>query len=190
MPDYLLLMHGLPAEAPDGGVLLDWEPYLAGLRAAGQLRGGSEIGAGVCVQKTGVAPEITNHLTGFIRVEATDLTDARRLLVGNPVFEAGGTIEIRELVETTGKAPRMKDTLKVEERKIDDAVFQNCSMRRSQFQDVDLSGAVFTDVNLRAARFNNINLAGVVVTDANIDGLVIHGHDILALIKAEIARRR
>jgi hypothetical protein len=30
-------------------------------------------------------------------VEATDFDDARTLIAGNPVYEAGGTIEIREL---------------------------------------------------------------------------------------------
>lgn len=33
----------------------------------------------------------------YIRVKAGSLTDARALVVGNPVFEAGGTVEIREL---------------------------------------------------------------------------------------------
>ncbi len=34
---------------------------------------------------------------GYITVQAESLEDAMTLLVGNPVFEAGGTVEIRDL---------------------------------------------------------------------------------------------
>jgi hypothetical protein len=37
---------------------------------------------------------------GFIKVQAESLDHARELLKGNPVFEAGGTVEIRELPRT------------------------------------------------------------------------------------------
>jgi hypothetical protein len=36
-------------------------------------------------------------LAGYIRVRADNLDEAKSLLAGNPVFEAGGTVEIREL---------------------------------------------------------------------------------------------
>jgi hypothetical protein len=70
------------------------------LQAAGNFQGGSAIGAGVCARKSGVPPSITGHLSGFIRVSAGSLDAARTLLAGNPVFEAGGTVEIRELPPT------------------------------------------------------------------------------------------
>ena len=95
MTDYLFLMHRSPDTRVD-----DWDPYLERLRASGRLRGGSAIGDGVCVRKSGEPPAITAHLGGFLRVEAADLDDARGLLVGNPVYEAGGTVEIRELPRT------------------------------------------------------------------------------------------
>lgn len=40
---------------------------------------------------------MTAQVTGFIRVKADDLDQAKALLVGNPIFEGGGTVEIREL---------------------------------------------------------------------------------------------
>lgn len=40
---------------------------------------------------------ITAHLSGYIRVQAESLEAAKALLDGNPTFEAGGTVEIREL---------------------------------------------------------------------------------------------
>ncbi len=99
MPDFLLLMHDDGGD-PASGDADPWAPYLAGLRASGRLQGGSAIGAGICLRKTGTAPPISRHLTGFIRVSASDVQDAQTLLPGNPVFEAGGTVEIRELPVT------------------------------------------------------------------------------------------
>jgi hypothetical protein len=39
-------------------------------------------------------------LTGFIRVRAKSLEQAKALVAGNPLYEAGGTVEIRELPRT------------------------------------------------------------------------------------------
>lgn len=96
MPDYLFLMHD---DVPPGGAGRDedWAAYVGSLRALGQFAGGSAIGDGICVRKSGPAPQIGAHLTGFIRVTAGSLEEARGLLAGNPAFEAGGTVEIREL---------------------------------------------------------------------------------------------
>lgn len=49
------------------------------------------------MNKRGSTDKITRHLAGYIRVHAPDLESARSLVVGNPVYEAGGTVEIREL---------------------------------------------------------------------------------------------
>ncbi len=94
MNDYLFLMHN------DARVTGAWEPYLARLRAAGNFEGGSAIGGGICVRKTGEAPALSRQLGGYLRITAASLDDARALLAGNPVYEAGGTIEIRELPRT------------------------------------------------------------------------------------------
>lgn len=94
MPDYILLMHKLP-DAQDTAQA--WDAYLETLASRGVLRGGSVIGVGMCVRREGVAPPVTAHIDGFIRIEAQDLDHARELVAGNPVYEAGGTIEIREL---------------------------------------------------------------------------------------------
>ncbi len=93
MPEYMLLMHSDSTGADEGG----WERYLAKLRASGRFEGGSAIGEGICVNKAGKAVELSRRLTGYLRVTADSLDDARALLGGNPVYEAGGTIEVREL---------------------------------------------------------------------------------------------
>jgi hypothetical protein len=45
----------------------------------------------------GSAPEITGHLSGYVRIQAESLSHAKTLVQGNAVFEAGGSVEIREL---------------------------------------------------------------------------------------------
>jgi hypothetical protein len=95
MPNYILFMHD---DARNGGD--SWEPYLAKLKAIGSFEGGSAIGDGVCVRKTNDLPSLTAHLVGYIRVNAVDLEHAKSMLKGNPHFEAGGTLEIRQLPRT------------------------------------------------------------------------------------------
>ena len=97
MSEYMLLMHGDEiGEVRDD----EWAPYLQKLKDGGYFRGGSAIGNGECARKSGAIPDISRHLSGFIRVEADSIFQARSLLAGNPVFEAGGTVEIRELPRT------------------------------------------------------------------------------------------
>jgi len=95
MTDYIFLMH----DDADGDEAA-WEPYLQALKRRGCFEGGSAIGEGACVRKTGAPPPVTAHLTGFIRVHAASLEEAKSMLSGNPHFEAGGTVEIRELPKT------------------------------------------------------------------------------------------
>jgi hypothetical protein len=98
MTDFLLLMH---SDVSDDNLAEDaelWSAYLNALRAAGQFDGGSSIGTGRCFRKAGTVAPRTDQLSGYIRIRAADIDDARRFLDGNPVFEAGGTVEIRELL--------------------------------------------------------------------------------------------
>jgi hypothetical protein len=95
MADYILLMHD---DAVDDDAA--WEPYLDRLKQGGFFEGGSAIGGGVCARKSGQLPPVTTHLTGYIRINADSLHQAKSLLAGNPLFEAGGTVEIRELPRT------------------------------------------------------------------------------------------
>ncbi len=95
MPDYILLMHDDATGDEEA-----WEGYLSRLRQSGSFQGGSAIGEGLCARKGGAAAAVTAHLTGYIRLTADSLDHARSMLSGNPVFEAGGTVEIRELPRT------------------------------------------------------------------------------------------
>lgn len=101
MAEYMFLMHGLtvPGATP-GGPHADWGPYIAGLVEKGVMRGGSAMGRGECVRKSGDAPDISRQISGYIKIEAADIEAAKALLAGNPVYEAGGVVEIRELPVT------------------------------------------------------------------------------------------
>jgi len=97
MTDYLFLMHD-DAPKSEGAASDDaWGIYIERLKAAGCFQGGSSIGPGLCLNLTRAPAAITSQLVGYMRVSANDLNHARELVKGNPVFEAGGTVEIREL---------------------------------------------------------------------------------------------
>ncbi len=97
MNDYILLMHddAVDRQAADDGER--WGRYLQGLRAAGHFDGGSAVGAGLCCRAGHPDRVAPAGPTGFLRVRAGSLDEVRRYLAGNPVYEAGGTVEIREL---------------------------------------------------------------------------------------------
>jgi len=93
LADYIFLMHGEDAVG-------DWGAYIETLVSKGVMRGGSAIGDGVCMRKSGDVPAITAHIGGYIKVEVDSLEAAKALLAGNPVYEAGGVVEIRKLPKT------------------------------------------------------------------------------------------
>lgn len=97
MAQFMLLMHN---DYDMEGRSENWQQYLDGLASAGVLRGGSAMGAGVCMRRAADAPANTRHLVGYVKLEVRDLGHARECVHGNPVYEAGGTVEIRELPET------------------------------------------------------------------------------------------
>ncbi|MDQ0013118.1 hypothetical protein J2W23_001497 [Variovorax boronicumulans] len=100
MNEYMLLMH---EDAPNAEAANDakrWEQYLAQLRSTGQFDGGSSMGRGERHCKNHTSQPTGKDLGGFIRVRAVSLESAKQFLADNPVYEAGGTVEIRELPRT------------------------------------------------------------------------------------------
>jgi hypothetical protein len=97
MKDFIVFMH---SDATDHAAANDgekWGKYLANLRDSGGFDGGSSIGPGLRLRKGHPDLPSTPELNGFIRVRAEDLLGAQSFLTGNPVYEAGGTVEIRLL---------------------------------------------------------------------------------------------
>ncbi len=97
MNQYILLMFEDAKTDSTAGDDQAWAHYFQTLHTSGRFDGGSAIGAGACFTKTENPKPVTPHLTGFIRVRAASLHEAREFLQGNPVYESGGTVEIREL---------------------------------------------------------------------------------------------
>lgn len=89
-----MLVHNDPYRAADDS---EWAAYIERLAKTGKFQGGSAIGGGVTRRKLGAAPPVSDHIGGFIRVAAANLAEVEALLAGNPVYENGGTVEIREL---------------------------------------------------------------------------------------------
>lgn len=89
-----MLMHNDSVTQPTPEM---WSSYLSFLRGRGVFEGGSSIGRGRAFREDGAPGKASEHLAGYIRVKAESLSSARELLAGNPVFECGGTVEIREL---------------------------------------------------------------------------------------------
>lgn len=96
MNDYIIFMLDDTAN-PDAANSALWESYITGLRQSGQFDGGSSIGQGAVYRKGAPADSASLYVTGYLRVRAANLDDAARFLAGNPHYEAGGGVEIREL---------------------------------------------------------------------------------------------
>lgn len=97
MKEYILFMYDDTANrqsAEDPGL---WEKYIAELHASGQFDGGSSIGAGTLFKQAHADQPSLPNINGYIRVRAVDLAAAKQFLHGNPTYEAGGTVEVREL---------------------------------------------------------------------------------------------
>jgi hypothetical protein len=94
MRDFILLMHRDVVTTPSPGL---WTAYLSSLRQRGVFDGGSAVGPGEAFRISGSPGPVSTHIAGYIRVRAAGPVQARELLTGNPVFECGGTVEIREL---------------------------------------------------------------------------------------------
>lgn len=92
MADFILLMHGDMTGHETG-----WDAYFTRLNDLGVFHGGSAVGDGASYRQSGTPGPAADHLTGYFRIEAESLEAAQALLAGNPVYEAGGTVEIRSL---------------------------------------------------------------------------------------------
>lgn len=97
LKEYILFMHS-DGERPEKDE--EWTAYLSRLRESGRFQGGSAIGDGECMRKNGTPGQLHSSLGGYIRVLARDIEEAKTFVTGNPVFEAGGTVEVRELPKT------------------------------------------------------------------------------------------
>lgn len=97
MKDFILFMYDDAIDRTQAGDDERWEAYFSSLHASGRFDGGSSIGRGARFRKNHPETPAAAGMTGFVRIRAHDMDGAKAFLSGNPVFEAGGTVEIREL---------------------------------------------------------------------------------------------
>lgn len=97
MQDFLLIMYDdvINETAANDGE--KWSRYLARLRASDCFEGGSSVGTGLKCRKDQPDRPSELGMNGFIRVRTYSLDGAKEFLAGNPTYDAGGTVEIREL---------------------------------------------------------------------------------------------
>ena len=97
MEDFVLLMHDDASDRALAGDDALWGRYFSRLRHSGAFEGGSSVGDGVCLNKLATAPLPLCPINGYIRIRAESLEAAQAFVAGNPVYEAGGTVELRHL---------------------------------------------------------------------------------------------
>ncbi len=95
MKQFIMLMHN---DVTMAEVATHWPRYVAQLEQLGALRGGSSVGPGQGLRQ-GAAAAPLSSLVGYMLIAAPDLGTAQRYVVGNPTYDAGGTVELREVVE-------------------------------------------------------------------------------------------
>lgn len=97
MKDFILFMYDDVLDAATANDDEKWANYFSSLRASGRFDGGSAIALGFKFRKNLADEACETRMNGLIRVRAPSLAEAKRFLSGNPTYEAGGTVEIREL---------------------------------------------------------------------------------------------
>lgn len=93
MSEFVMIMKGRDLE---GDPSIGWDIYIDNLMKTGKFRGGSAFGNGRCLSATSSVAECS--ATGYMRFEADSIEEIESLVVDNPVFIAGGAVEIHELV--------------------------------------------------------------------------------------------
>lgn len=97
MKDFILFMYDDAIDKTRAGDDEKWGAYFSRLHASDRFDGGSSIGRGARFRKNHPETPSVDGMTGFVRVRADDMDGAKAFLTGNPIYEAGGTVEIREL---------------------------------------------------------------------------------------------
>jgi hypothetical protein len=90
------------------GILTQWRDWMGGIAAQNKLANpGNRLGfEGAVIRKGGIVTdgpyaEIKEMISGFIIVKTEILKEAIELGKGCPVFNAGGSVEVRIIIPTT-----------------------------------------------------------------------------------------
>ena len=102
MANFVFAYHGgsMP-ETPEEGkkVMAAWNAWYEGMGDK-VTNGGGPVGTSSTVSKSGVAQDGgANPLTGFTVVSAKDHAEADKMAKGCPILDAGGTVEVAEIID-------------------------------------------------------------------------------------------
>ncbi|MEO0606801.1 MAG: hypothetical protein AAFY82_01110 [Pseudomonadota bacterium] len=97
MAEFLFLMH---SDTREPVIETNWTAYTERLVSIGAMRAGSAIGGGRSFRHSGQPARLTDHIVGYLKIEAESIDHAVTMLDGNPTYEANGTVEIRELPQS------------------------------------------------------------------------------------------
>lgn len=103
MAKFIFAYHGgkMPETEEEGArVMAQWQDWLGGMGAAA-LDPGNPVGLSSTVHPDGsvTCDGGANPLSGYSLIGADDIARATELARGCPILEAGGTVEIAEIVE-------------------------------------------------------------------------------------------
>ncbi len=94
----LVFRGGVPSTPEEGEKIMEaWGKWAAGLGEA--LTPGSILGMSRYLTAPGVEEACPGPVSGYSIVEATDMEAALEMAGKNPIFSAGGTIEVAQVVE-------------------------------------------------------------------------------------------
>ncbi len=83
----------------------------------------------------------------------------------------------------------MPDPLRHDDQNLDGVIVPPLHARRRDVRRLHPGRHGLHERHAGGSRLSDVNLRGVTIDDANIAGRTIFGHDIQALIRAELARR-
>ena len=103
MSKYVLAFHGggmAETEAEQAEVMAAWGAWMEGLGSA-LVDPGNAVGLSKTIHADGSVTEGggANPVTGYTLLEAASLDEAISLAKGNPIFDAGGSIEVAETID-------------------------------------------------------------------------------------------
>lgn len=95
-----------PTEEQMAKLVTVWQNWMGGIAAQGKFVPGGKrlVRTGKVLHKNGAVTdgpyvEIKEQLSGFIVVKAADIDEAITLAHGCPIFELGGSVEVRPIAE-------------------------------------------------------------------------------------------
>ena len=90
---YIVLIHNNPEAVTEAK---DWSVFFENAKNSGLFRGGSAIANSQIIGCESASP-VSTAIGGYMRFDADDPKELRKLLNTHPVIKAGGALELYEM---------------------------------------------------------------------------------------------